>query len=102
MSIRVPLVEDNDDLRATMKSLLKRYAGLRVVADYADAGSARAGIHRYRRGVVLMDVKLARLDAVECVRLLKELLPHVVVIMLTIHDHNVSVFNSVLAGGDGF
>jgi DNA-binding NarL/FixJ family response regulator len=102
MSIRVALVEDNDDLRMSMKSLLKRSARLRVVADYSDAESALADLVRHKPDVVLMDVKLPKMDGVECVRLLKSLLPTVLIIMLTIHDDNDSLFNSVLAGADGF
>lgn len=102
MSIRVALVEDNDDLRVSMKNLLKRASRLRVVADYADAESALADVARHKPDVVLMDVKLPRMDGVECVRLLKNLLPTVLIIMLTIHDDNDSLFNSVLAGADGF
>jgi DNA-binding NarL/FixJ family response regulator len=102
MSIRVALVEDNDDLRTSMKSLLKRSARLRVVADYSDAESAPADLVRHKPDVVLMDVKLPRMDGVECARLLKSLLPTVLIIMLTIHDDNDSLFNSVLAGADGF
>jgi DNA-binding NarL/FixJ family response regulator len=102
MSIRVALVEDNDDLRMSMKSLLKRSARLRIVADYSDAESALADLVRHKPDVVLMDVKLPKMDGVECVRLLKSLLPTVLIIMLTIHDDNDSLFNSVLAGADGF
>ena len=102
MSIRVALVEDNDDLRMSMKSLLKRSARLRVVADYSDAESALADLVPHKPDVVLMDVKLPRMDGVECARLLKSLLPTVLIIMLTIHDDNDSLFNSILAGADGF
>jgi DNA-binding NarL/FixJ family response regulator len=102
MSIRVALVEDNNDLRMSMKSLLKRSARLRVVADYPDAESALADLVRQNPDVVLMDVKLPKMDGVECVRHLKNLLPKVLVIMLTIHDDNDSLFNSILAGADGF
>jgi DNA-binding NarL/FixJ family response regulator len=102
MSIRVALVEDNDDLRMSMKSLLKRSPRLRVVADYPDAESALADIVRRKPEVVLMDVKLPKMDGVECVRALKSLMPNVLIIMLTIHDDNDSLFNSILAGADGF
>ncbi|MGA2174651.1 MAG: response regulator transcription factor [Verrucomicrobiota bacterium] len=102
MSIRVALVEDNDDLRQSMKSLLNRSSRLRVVADYPDAESALADLVRHKPEVVLMDVKLPRMDGVECVRLLKGLLPTVLILMLTIHDDNDSLFNSILAGADGF
>ncbi|HEX3718798.1 MAG TPA: response regulator transcription factor [Verrucomicrobiae bacterium] len=102
MSIHVALVEDNNDLRMSMKSLLKRSARLRVVADYSDAESALADLPKHKPDVVLMDVKLPKMDGVECVRLLKNELPQVLVIMLTIHDDNDSLFNSILAGADGF
>jgi len=102
MSIRVALVEDNDDLRKSMKSLLQRSPPLRVVADYPDAESALADMPRQKPDVVLMDVKLPKMDGVECVRQLKTLLPTVLVVMLTVHDDNDSLFNSILAGADGF
>jgi len=102
MSIRVALVEDNDDLRVSMKSLLRRSPRVRVVADYADAESALSDISRHKPDVVLMDIKLPKMDGVECVKLLKGLLPTVLIIMLTIHDDNDSLFNSILAGADGF
>jgi DNA-binding NarL/FixJ family response regulator len=85
-----------------MKRLLQRSAGLRIVADYGDAESALADIARHKPDVVLMDVKLPKMDGVECVRLLKTLLPTVLIIMLTVHDDNDSLFNSILAGADGF
>ena len=102
MCIRVALVEDNDDLRKSMKSLLQRSPSLRVVADYPDAESALADMVRQGPDVVLMDVKLPKMDGVECVRQLKTLLPTVLVVMLTVHDDNDSLFNSILAGADGF
>src|SRR5262245_6183224 len=102
MSTRVALVEDNEDLRTSMKRLLQRSTGLRIVADYGDAESALADIARHKPEVVLMDVKLPKMDGVECVRLLKTLLPSVLIIMLTVHDDNDSLFNSILAGADGF
>ncbi|MFO1514086.1 MAG: response regulator transcription factor [Verrucomicrobiota bacterium] len=95
-------MEDNDDLRKSMKSLLQRSPPLRVVADYPDAESALADMVRQKPDVVLMDVKLPKMDGVECVRQLKTLLPTVLVVMLTVHDDNDSLFNSILAGADGF
>jgi len=99
---RVALVEDNDDLRSSIKRLLQRSPHLRVVASYPDAESALADLARHKPDVVLMDVKLPKMDGVECVRQLKSLLPTVLIVMLTVHDDNDSLFNSMLAGADGF
>lgn len=102
MSIRVALVEDSDDLRRSMKSLLQRSPQLSVIADYPDAESALADLAGRKPDVVLMDVQLPKMNGVECVRQLKSLLPEVLVVMLTVHDDNDSLFNSILAGADGF
>jgi len=102
MSIRVALVEDNDALRGSIKDLLRRSPQLQVVADYRDAESALADLPRHQPDVVLMDVRLPKMNGVECVRALKTILPTVLVVMLTVHDDNDSLFNSILAGADGF
>jgi DNA-binding NarL/FixJ family response regulator len=102
MSVRVALVEDDNDLRASMVSLLKKTSGLHVVADYADAESALADVARHQPDVVLMDVNLPKMNGVECVRQLKALMPTVHILMLTVHDDNDCLFNSIMAGADGY
>ena len=102
MNTRIALVEDDNDLRASMVSLLKRTSWIRVVADYADAKSALADIARRKPDVVLMDVNMPEMGGVECVTHLKALLPAVYILMLTVHDDNDSLFNSILAGADGY
>jgi DNA-binding NarL/FixJ family response regulator len=102
MNVRVALVEDDNDLRMSIKTLLGRSSWIRVVADYADAESALADIARRKPEVVLMDVNLPKMDGVECVRQLKTILPEAHFLMLTVHDDNDSLFNSILAGADGY
>lgn len=102
MNTRIALVEDDNGLRASMVSLLKRTSWIRVVADYADAKSALADIARRKPDVVLMDVNMPEMGGVECVAHLKALLPAVYILMLTVHDDNDSLFNSILAGADGY
>ena len=46
MNVRVALVEDDNDLRASMVRLLNKTSEIRVVGDYADAKSALADIAR--------------------------------------------------------
>ena len=102
MNVRVALVEDDNELRASMVSLLKKAPDLRVVADYADAESALANVPNHKPDVVLMDVNLPGMNGVECVRRMKLLLPAIHILMLTVHDDNDSLFNSILAGADGY
>ena len=101
-SIAVALVEDDPGLRASLANLLKKAPGLNVVADYPDAESALEALPRHKPDVVLMDVNLPAMSGVECVRRLKPLLPQTQVLMLTVHDDNDSLFDSILAGADGY
>jgi len=102
MNVRLALVEDDNDLRLSLKSLLAKSSWLRVVADYADAESALEDVARRSPDVVLMDVHLPRMTGVECVRQMKAILPQTNILMLTVHDDNDSLFNSILAGADGY
>ena len=100
--IRVALVEDDPVLRASVESLIKRAAGLKVVAACGSAEEALAELSAHSPDVVLMDINLPGADGVECVQRLKELLPQVQVLMLTMYEDNVRLFNSILAGADGY
>jgi DNA-binding NarL/FixJ family response regulator len=100
--IRLALVEDNGGLRSSLVSLLQKAPGMLVVADYPDAETALTDLPRRKPDVVLMDVNLPALSGVECVRRLKPLLPGTQVLMLTVHDDNDSLFDSILAGADGY
>ena len=102
MAIRVAFVEDDQELRDSVAKLVGRASGLKVVASYASAEAALVDIAAQEPDVVLMDINLPRMDGVECVRRLKALLPKVQVLMLTMYEDNERLFNSILAGADGY
>ena len=52
--------------------------------------------------VVLMDINLPGMNGVECVKKVIALLPEVQVIMLTVYEDNEHLFNSLLAGANGY
>ncbi len=49
-----------------------------------------------------MDINLPGMNGVECVRRLKQQSPQTQIVMLTVHDHTHSVFESLSAGASGF
>ena len=52
--------------------------------------------------VVLMDINLPGMNGVECVRQLKQLLPKVQVMMLTVYEDTENIFNALAAGASGY
>ena len=100
--IRVAIVEDDQGLRQTLETLLGRLSGVQCVGAYPNGESALEGIPECAPAVVLMDIHLPGMNGVECARQLKERLPGTQIIMLTVHDHTHSVFDSLAAGASGF
>ena len=98
----ISIVEDNDQLRATLARLIGREEGLRCVSHYANAEAALAGLPNDRPDVVLMDINLPGINGVECVRRLKQALPETLAVMLTAYEDTENIFNALAAGASGY
>ncbi len=102
MPIQVSIVEDNDQLRATLARLLNRAEGFACLSQYASAEAALEGLTKDRPQVVLMDINLPGLNGVECVRRLKQAMPELSAVMLTAYEDTENIFNALAAGANGY
>ena len=102
MQIKVAIVEDDEGIRTSLSSLIRRSSALRLTSDYPDAETAVKEIPRRVPDVVLMDIHLPGMNGVECVRQLKTALPAVQFLMLTVYEDSDSLFKSFKAGASGY
>lgn len=102
MQIKVAIVDDDEGIRTSLSSLIRRSSALRLTGDYPDAESAVKEIPRHAPDVVLMDINLPGMNGVECVRQLKTALPAVQFLMLTVYEDSDSLFRSFKAGASGY
>lgn len=102
MAISVSIVEDNDQLRATLARVLGRADGFRCLSQYANAEDALKGLPEVRPDVVLMDINLPGMNGVECVRKLRPILPGTQVMMLTVYEDTENIFKALAAGAAGY
>jgi DNA-binding NarL/FixJ family response regulator len=102
MAITVSIVEDNDQLRGTLARVIERAPGFACASQYPSAEEALEGLPRDRPQVVLMDINLPGMNGVECVRQLKQVLPEVQVMMLTVYEDTENIFNALAAGATGY
>ena len=100
--IRIAVVEDDDGLRETFQQVFGSAPDFRVVGAWPDAEAALHQLPAKPPDVVLMDINLPGMSGIECVRQLKTILPKVRVIMVTVYDDNDSLFQSLVAGADGY
>jgi DNA-binding NarL/FixJ family response regulator len=100
--IAVAIVEDDDDIRAGLAKLIDRTKGFSCVCAYRDCETALPEIANDKPDVVLMDIQLPGMSGIAGVQRLKEILPATDIIMLTIHDDDELVFQSLCAGATGY
>ena len=100
----VSLVEDDDDYRELLRRVLRSAKGLRLISAYATAEEALRRLPLDKPAVVLMDIKLPGIDGIECVRRLRLIVPAPAprFIMLTGHEDDDLIFESLKAGVHGF
>ena len=70
--IRVCLVEDQTIVREGLRSLLEMVEDVEVVAEAVDGEEALCLIREHSRDVVLLDVKLPKLDGLQVLKKIKE------------------------------
>jgi DNA-binding NarL/FixJ family response regulator len=102
MSIGVSLVEDNNQVRATLARLISRAEGFHCLSQHANAEAALAALPDEKPDVILMDINLPGMNGVECVRRLKPLLPQTQILMLTVYEDTENIFNALAAGATGY
>jgi DNA-binding NarL/FixJ family response regulator len=102
MPITVSIVEDDNDIRESLSVLISGSEGFNCINTYKNAESALIRIPRDRPDVVLMDINLPGASGIECVKKLKELLPDINILMLTVYDDSKRIFDSLAAGANGY
>jgi len=102
MPINVSIVEDSDKFRETLARVLNRAEGFRCLSHYPNAEEALKALPNDKPEVVLMDINLPGMNGVECVRQLKQLMPTIQVMMLTVYEDTENIFNALAAGATGY
>lgn len=98
---RVVIVDDQELLREGFRLILER-AGMAVVGEAADGLEAIEVCRATTPDVVLMDVRMPRLDGIEATRRIMAAQPNVRVMALTTFDLDEYVYGAVRAGASGF
>ena len=103
MSIRLLIADDQALVRAGFRKILESEPGLDVVAEAEDGLSAIEATARHRPDVVLMDIRMPRLDGITATRrILEHNADRLRVLMLTTYGLDEYVYEALRAGASGF
>jgi DNA-binding NarL/FixJ family response regulator len=99
---RVLLVDDQPLARAGMRRILELGDGFEVVGECSDGDEVVDAVDRCRPDVVIMDVRMRRVDGAEATRRLATLAGRPRVLVLTTFDDHETVAAALTAGAEGF
>jgi DNA-binding NarL/FixJ family response regulator len=104
MSIRTLIADDQQLVRAGLALILKPHSDIEVVGEASDGHEAIALAAQLHPDVVLMDIRMPRLDGLEATRrLLADPAPAATrVLILTTFDLDGYVYDALRAGASGF
>ena len=102
--MKVLLVDDQAAVRSGMRAMLMREPGIEVVGEASDGREAVALARRRGADIVVMDVRMPRMDGLEATRLLAGpgIEDPLAVIVATTYDLDEYVFEALQAGASGF
>lgn len=102
MSIRILIVDDQELIRTGLRLVLQAHDALDVVGEAGDGREALELVATLRPDVVLMDIRMPRLNGIEALTRLTESDSPARVLMLTTFDLDEYVFGALRAGAAGF
>ncbi|WDZ90608.1 response regulator transcription factor [Nocardiopsis sp. HUAS JQ3] len=101
-AIRVVLVDDQELVRAGFRMILDSQPELRVVGEAGDGVQALELLKKTEADVVVLDVRMPRMDGVETARRICAEEGHPQVLILTTFDLDAYVYAALKAGASGF
>jgi len=100
--IRLLLVDDHEVVRTGLRMLLESQTDMKIVGEASTGAEALELCNRLRPDVVVMDLTLPDSSGIEITRRIKQTLPQVNVVALTIHEDQEYFFEMLRAGASGY
>ena len=100
--IRVIVFEDNMSLRTGLFHLINGSPGFECVGAFANCSNLMKNIREMQPDIVLMDIGMPGINGIEAVKIIREKYPDLKILMQTIFEENEKIFDSILAGANGY
>ena len=100
--IKVGIVEDNKTLREGFETLINRTPEMQCICACGTVGEAVKQIPPAKPDVVLMDIQLPDGTGIDCTAKIKEQLPEVQIIVVTVYADADWIFQALQAGASGY
>ena len=100
--IKVLIADDQELIRQSLQIVLNSKADIEVCDVAADGQDVIRSIRKEKPDVILMDIRMPKMDGVQCTKIIKENYPQIKIIILTTFDDDEYVYNALKFGASGY
>ncbi|MDO5391878.1 MAG: response regulator transcription factor [Eubacteriales bacterium] len=100
--IKVLIADDQELIRQSLQIVLDSRENLQVTDAVANGQEVVASVRREKPDVILMDIRMPKMDGVQCTKIIKEHYPQIKIIILTTFDDDEFVYNALKYGASGY
>lgn len=99
---RIVIAEDHRIVREGLRSLLSANPDFEIAGEAEDGLDAVKCAEKLAPDLILMDLSMPRMDGLEAIAEIKSRFPNIKILVLTVHQAEEYVFESLKAGADGY
>jgi DNA-binding NarL/FixJ family response regulator len=99
---KIAIVEDNRVIRESLAEFVQTDPDCKCIYVCATASEALKEIPKCQPDIVLMDIQLPDISGIECTAQLKQLMPSVQIIMVTVYEDTDRIYKALRAGACGY
>jgi DNA-binding NarL/FixJ family response regulator len=99
---KIAIVEDNKVIRESLMEFIHADPEFRCVCACATAEEALKTIPKHEPEIVLMDIQLPNMSGIDCLAQLKQMLPSIHIIMVTVYEDTERIFKALRMGACGY
>jgi len=99
---KVVIIEDNVSLSLAFKEVINETENFAVKNNYYNAEEAIENFKSDAPDIVIMDIELPKINGIEATKILKEIKPSLLILVVTVYEDSETVFDALCAGATGY
>lgn len=100
--IRILMADDHPVVRAGIRGMLETQPDFEVIAEAENGQEAIDSARKLKPSVILMDLRMPKMEGVEAIEKIKESQPEIHILVLTTYDTDADIVRAVEAGATGY
>ncbi len=100
--VNIAIIEDNEDYRKILRMILENSGNIQIVFEADNCIDILSGIEETYPELIIMDIDLPGKSGIEAVWEIKQAMPNIKILMLTVIEDENKIFGAIKAGANGY